>query len=233
MGARLFIISLIKTEVSRLDYKADSQHTLELIIFQQVFSESVIILQEEILILVIVEFITQLYLGIETRPGLTFGQDHTTIETAVIGPVISSHLKDTVILQQVFVVFAVYDRYPSLELRPPVSGERYGNGKSHFIPATGSGAVFSVRLVFKHQVSFSYIFIMGDNQVSQADTGIKIKVFHRQRFLKDIPKGFLGILDKQIRIERQLTFCQPLGDAQLEFQLAAVGLWPIVVPPTK
>ena len=60
---------------------------------------------------------------------------------------------------------------------------------------------------------------MGDNQVPQTDTGIKIQVFHRQRFLEDIPKGFLGILDKQIRIERQLTFCQPLGDAQLEFHI--------------
>ena len=38
-------------------------------------------------------------------------------------------------------------------------------------------------------------------------------------FLENIPKGFLGVLDKKISVERQLTFRQALGNTQLELHI--------------
>ena len=35
-----------------------------------------------------------------------------------------------------------------------------------------------VRFMFEHKISFTYIFIMVDDQMPQTDTGIKIKVLH-------------------------------------------------------
>lgn len=73
--------------------------------------------------------------------------------------------------------------------------------------------------MFEHKIPFTYIFIMVDDQMPQTDTGIKIKVLHGQRFLKDIPKSLLSVLDKQVSIERQFAFCQSLGDTQLKLHV--------------
>ena len=64
---------------------------------------------------------------------------------------------------------------------------------------------------------------MVNDQMPQTDTRIKIKILHGQRFLKDIPKSLLSVLDKQISIERQFAFCQSLGDTQLKLHVRIGG----------
>ena len=65
----------------------------------------------------------------------------------------------------------------------------------------------------------AYIFIMVNDQMPQTDTRIKIKILHGQRFLKDIPKSLLRVLQEKIGIEGEFTFRKTLGDAQLEFNV--------------
>lgn len=90
-------------------------------------------------------------------------------------------------------------------------------------------------IMFEHQIAFSDEFIMMDNQMPQSDSRVEVQVAHGQRFLENIPKGFLGVLNKKISVERQLTFRQALAILNWNFtsELAAVGLCPIVVPPMK
>ena len=171
------------------------------------------------MILIIVKFVTQFDLCVKAGPSLTLRQDHTTIKTTVVGPVIGGDLKDPVIFQQVFIIPTIHNRYPGLELCLPIRREGDRNRKSDFIPTAGSGAVFPVRLMFEHKIPFTYIFIMVDDQMPQTDTGIKIKVLHGQRFLKDIPKSLLRVLQEKIGIEGEFTFRKTLGDAQLEFNV--------------
>ena len=93
---------LVNTEILRLDHETDPQHAFVLIVFQKVLTVTIIILQEEILILIIVKFVTQFDLCVKAGPSLTLRQDHATIKTAVVGPVIGGDLKDPVIFHQVF-----------------------------------------------------------------------------------------------------------------------------------
>ena len=88
---------LVNTEILRLDHETDPQHAFVLIVFQKVLTVTIIILQEEILILIIVKFVTQFDLCVKAGPSLTLRQDHTTIKTTVVGPVIGGDLKDPVI----------------------------------------------------------------------------------------------------------------------------------------
>ena len=90
---------LVNTEILRLDHETDPQHAFVLIVFQKVLTVTIIILQEEILILIIVKFVTQFDLCVKAGPSLTLRQDHTTIKTTVVGPVIGGNLKDPVIFQ--------------------------------------------------------------------------------------------------------------------------------------
>ena len=73
------------------------------------------------MILIIVKFVTQFDLCVKAGPSLTLRQDHTTIKTTVVGPVIGGDLKDPVIFQQVFIILTIHNRYPGLELCLPVS----------------------------------------------------------------------------------------------------------------
>ena len=58
MGKKLYNELSINTEILRFYHKPDPQHTLKVIIFQQVLTVTVIILKEKILVLVIVKLIT-------------------------------------------------------------------------------------------------------------------------------------------------------------------------------
>ena len=104
----------------RLDHETDPQHAFVLIVFQKVLTVTIIILQEEILVLVIIELITQLDLGVKAEPSLPFGQDNPTVKAPIVRPVIGGYLEYTVIFKDVFIFPAVHDRYPALELDFPI-----------------------------------------------------------------------------------------------------------------
>lgn len=171
------------------------------------------------MVFVVVEFITQFDLRIETEPGFSFGEDQGAIEPPVVGTEIARHLENAFVFQQVFVIFSVYDRNPGFKLRLPVFVQQDRHGQRHPVPTARQRAVFSVRLVLQHQVTFPDVFVAIDNQMSQPDAGVEVQVVHRERLLEHVPEGFLGVLDKQVRIEGELAFRQPLGDAQLKFHV--------------
>ena len=56
---------LVNTEILRLDHETDPQHAFVLIVFQKVLTVTIIILQEEILVLVIIKLIAQLDLSVK------------------------------------------------------------------------------------------------------------------------------------------------------------------------
>ena len=56
---------LVNTEILWLDHETDPQHAFVLIIFQKVLTVTIIILQEEILVLVIIKLIAQLDLSVK------------------------------------------------------------------------------------------------------------------------------------------------------------------------
>ena len=88
---------LVNTEILRLDHETDPQHAFVLIIFQKVLTVTIIILQEEILVLVIIKLIAQLDLSVKAEPSLTFGQDNPAVKTPIILSEIGCNLENTVI----------------------------------------------------------------------------------------------------------------------------------------
>ena len=70
-----------------------------------------------------------------------------------------------------------------------------------------------------YSVNPTYIFILPNDQMPQTDAWIKIEVTHRQGCLKNIPKSLLCILQKEIRIERQLTLGQSLKNTDLKLNI--------------
>ena len=78
---------LVNTEILRLDHETDPQHAFVLIIFQKVLTVTIIILQEEILVLVIIKLIAQLDLSVKAEPSLSFGQDNPAVKAPVVCPV--------------------------------------------------------------------------------------------------------------------------------------------------
>jgi len=111
---------LVNTEILRLDHETDPQHAFVLIVFQKVLTVTIIILQEEILVLVIIKLIAQLDLGVKAEPSLSFGQDNPAVKAPVVCPVIGGYLEYTIIFKDVFIFLAIHDRYPALELNFPV-----------------------------------------------------------------------------------------------------------------
>ena len=84
---------LVNTEILRLDHETDPQHAFVLIIFQKVLTVTIIILQEEILVLVIIKLIAQLDLSVKAEPSLSFGQDNPAVKAPVVCPVIGGYLE--------------------------------------------------------------------------------------------------------------------------------------------
>ena len=76
----------------RLDHETDPQHAFVLIVFQKVLTVTIIILQEEILVLVIIKLIAQLDLSVKAEPSLSFGQDNPAVKAPVVCPVIGGYL---------------------------------------------------------------------------------------------------------------------------------------------
>ena len=83
---------LVNTEILRLDHETDPQHAFVLIVFQKVLTVTIIILQEEILVLVIIKLIAQLDLSVKAEPSLSFGQDNPAVKAPVVCPVIGGYL---------------------------------------------------------------------------------------------------------------------------------------------
>lgn len=193
VGGRRFSIN---AEILRLNHEPDPEHAGEFIIVQQAFAVAVVILEEKILVFVVVEFIAQFDACIEAQPGFSFGQDQSAVESAVVGTEIAGQLEDAFIFEQVFIIFSVDDRNPDLELCFPVFVQYHGGSQCHAVPTAGGGAVAAVRFVLDHQVAFSDIFIMPDDEVAEADAGVEVHIVHGQRFLEYVPEVFLGILDK-------------------------------------
>ena len=81
---------LVNTEILRLDHETDPQHAFVLIVFQKVLTVTIIILQEEILVLVIIKLIAQLDLSVKAEPSLSFGQDNPAVKAPVVCPVIAA-----------------------------------------------------------------------------------------------------------------------------------------------
>ena len=75
---------LVNTEILWLDHETDPQHAFVLIIFQKVLTVTIIILQEEILVLVIIKLIAQLDLSVKAEPSLSFGQDNPAVKAPVV-----------------------------------------------------------------------------------------------------------------------------------------------------
>ena len=87
---------LVNTEILRLDHETDPQHAFVLIVFQKVLTVTIIILQEEILVLVIIKLIAQLDLSVKAEPSLSFGQDNPAVKAPVVCPVIGGYLEYTI-----------------------------------------------------------------------------------------------------------------------------------------
>ena len=101
---------LIKAEIGRFNHKSDPEHAFELFVFKQVFTASIVILKEQVLIFPFIKFKTQLGLCIKTHPTASFGQNQGSLKPFVVVAVSCSRLNDAVVAKNIPVVFAVDDR---------------------------------------------------------------------------------------------------------------------------
>ena len=200
-----------------------SDLTVEAVVVQQTFAETVVELAVEILVLLSEYAVCEIDGDVGVKiPSFTFDACYPGDESFVVADELCSDLPESAVVDDVFVVHAVDDGNPYLAVHHKVFSYHDVRGEGDAVPRARLNAVATVRFVLDNECHLADIAVFDEERLCKSDTGIEVQVGHRHRVFEHVPEAFLGVEQVEIGAPWQRGVCETLRDGNLKLDVGVV-----------